>query len=189
MRLLALLIKEWRLLLRDLHALAVLFLMPLAFVLLMAFALSDLNATTPATPAISLQADASDNHSVFFAAALAAQIPLAEAAPERVKLKVPADFAARLGEDGAELVQLIFPAKTPAIIRQQVRAAVNISLAHTRLHSCLLSNELLRRSRAWQSSWRWYNNKRTAILPSRTRAVRASCLPGLTLASTACRPG
>jgi ABC-2 type transport system permease protein len=143
MRLLALLIKEWRLLLRDLHALAVLFLMPLVFVLLMAFALSDLNATTPATPAISLQAEASDNHSVFFAAALAAQIPLAESAPERVQLKVPADFAARLAEDGAELVQLIFPAKTPAIVRQQVRAAVNISLAQTQLHSFLLGNELL----------------------------------------------
>lgn len=143
MRLMVLLQKEWRLLTRDLHALAVLFLMPLTFVILMAFALSDLNNNNTPPPTISVQAQHADDSTDFFTAALAEQVSLTTADNDRPLVVLAADFSQLLSEENAQLAQLVFPAKTPAIVRQQIRAAVTLSLAQTRLHHFLLANELM----------------------------------------------
>lgn len=91
MRLWALLTKEWRLLYRDIHALVVLFIMPLIFVLLMAFALSDLNTGTTAPANLHLLQQADDTNSRFFAAALADIVGTDKA--KQALLEVPFYFA------------------------------------------------------------------------------------------------
>ncbi|WP_445768682.1 ABC transporter permease [Rheinheimera sp.] len=147
MRLWALVAKEWRLLRRDLHALAVLFLMPLTFVLLMAFALSDLNAGVPARASVSLTQQADDHDSRFFAAALKQQLTvLADDQDSAVNVVTSADFTDLLQQDSATptpQLQLLFAASTPPVLRQQVRSAVTLALAQTRLQAFLRANEML----------------------------------------------
>ncbi|QBL10710.1 ABC transporter permease [Rheinheimera sp. D18] len=150
MRLWALLSKEWRLLCRDIHALAVLFLMPLTFVLLMAFALSDLNSGTPATASVSLLQHADDADSRFFAAALAEQITVLTTVTDTTnnltQVVTDKNFSELLNQEATSTLpqlQLIFPASTVPVLRQQVRSAVILSLAQTRLHAFLSANEML----------------------------------------------
>lgn len=147
MRLSALLTKEWRLLRRDLHALAVLFLMPLTFVLLMAFALSDLNAGVPARASVVLQQYADDHDSRFFAAALAQQLTvLPETDTANISVITSADFSELLQQDSdtpTPQLQLLFAANTPPVLRQQVRSAITLALAQSRLQAFLRANEML----------------------------------------------
>lgn len=147
MRFTALLRKEWRLLSRDLHALAVLFFMPLTFVLLMAFALSDLNAGTVGQADVVLEQHADDRDSRFFAAALSAELgSLSSPSDDAVLVTMPQDFSALLAQDGADIqpqLQLLFPATMPPVQRQQVRSAVTLALAQTRLQAFLVANDML----------------------------------------------
>lgn len=147
MRIWALLSKEWRLLYRDIHALAVLFLMPLIFVLLMAFALSDLNAGTTAPANLHLIQHAKDTNSRFFAAALAEQVKLLPSSDENtITVITGANFSQLLEQEttaSLPQLQLIFPASTAPVMRQQIRAAVTLSLAQTRLQAFLIANEML----------------------------------------------
>ncbi len=147
MRLWALFGKEWRLLRRDMHALAVLFLMPLTFILLMAFALSDLNAGVPAPASVQLVQQADDYDSRFFAAALAEQLILRpDAGDNAINIITSADFSTLLNQDTADplpQLQLLFPASTPPVLRQQVRSAVTLGLAQTRLQAFLRANDML----------------------------------------------
>ncbi|CAM3691561.1 ABC transporter permease [Rheinheimera salexigens] len=147
MRLWALLSKEWRILYRDLHALAVLFLMPLTFVLLMSFALSDLNSGEPASASLQLIQHSDDTNSRFFAAALAEQVMLVpQSGEETITVITSTEFSALLEQEttaSLPQLQLIFPASTAPVLRQQIRAAVTLSLAQTRLQAFLTANEML----------------------------------------------
>lgn len=138
----ALILKEVRVLLRNLHALAVLFLMPTLFLVLMAAAMANINLERQPTLDVELQA-ADDADSRFFAAALQAQLgggqlSLAAGAPgERPRVALPEDFSDSLLKNGATPLRLILPARTDATTRQQLRGALQVALAQTRLMAYL----------------------------------------------------
>ncbi|MES2817755.1 MAG: ABC transporter permease [Pseudomonadota bacterium] len=155
----ALMLKEWRILLRDKHALAVLFVMPALFLLLMAMAMANINQDRPAPLDIQLDMPADDSDSRFFQRALAAQLttrsfsvrmPDAQgvmtvtgdsvpaAAPPRVEL--PTGFSEQLLDDAPAAVRLVFPPRTDGVSRQRLRGAVEVALAQTRLMAFLLDS-------------------------------------------------
>src|SRR5690606_37949708 len=72
----ALVLKEWRILLRDRHALAVLFLMPTLFLLLMAMAMSNINLDRPPQVDLQLHIGADSDATAFFQQAISRQLPL-----------------------------------------------------------------------------------------------------------------
>lgn len=144
MRLGALVRKEFLLLTRDYHALAVLFLMPALFVLLMAFALAEVNQDRLPALSLELEIPQASEQSAFFTAALRQQLPdghmpdVSDQPLPRVRLS--ADFAGQLLDTEQASLGLVFPAATDALTRQRLRAAVQVALAQTRLMTFLLDS-------------------------------------------------
>ena len=144
MRLGALVRKEFLLLTRDYHALAVLFLMPALFVLLMAFALAEVNQDRLPALSLELEVPQASEQSAFFTAALRQQLPdghmpdVSDQPLPRVRLS--ADFAGQLLDAEQASLGLVFPAATDALTRQRLRAAVQVALAQTRLMTFLLDS-------------------------------------------------
>jgi ABC-2 type transport system permease protein len=136
MRLWALVRKEVLLLLRDPHALAVLFIMPTLFLLLMAGAMSSYMQDKP--PALRLIIEApQDDASQFFRDALQAQLAdstLLTNSDERLaRVRLPADFADTLLDSPHQGPSLSYPAQFDKLSRQRLHSAVSIALAQTRL--------------------------------------------------------
>lgn len=142
MRLGALVRKEWLLLVRDHHALAVLFLMPALFVLLMAFALAEVNQDRLPALELVLETPLASEESVFFAAALGGQLPesrVLESSNQALpRIRLSNDFAEQLLDTEQVSLSLIFPAATDALTRQRLRTAAQVALAQTRLMAFLL---------------------------------------------------
>lgn len=137
MRLLSLMRKEVLLLGRDRHALAVLFLMPALFVLLMAAALSEVNRERLPPLQLSLEVPSPGAEAEFFAAALRAQLGDGElragGPPQWPQVRLSGDFAGELLDSQRSSLTLVFPASSDALTRQRLRSASQIALAQTRL--------------------------------------------------------
>ncbi|MDH0893614.1 MULTISPECIES: ABC transporter permease [unclassified Pseudomonas] len=137
MRLLALVRKEFLLLLHDPHALAVLFIMPTLFLVLMAGAMSNYLQDKPPALRLTLETPQASAYSEFFHAALAAQLPGSELLDHgdarSTRIDLPADFADTLLQDEQPGLALSFPPQLDKLSRQHLRGAVRIALAQTRL--------------------------------------------------------
>ena len=136
MRLWALVRKEVLLLLRDPHALAVLFIMPTLFLLLMAGAMSSYMQDKPPALRVIIEAP-QDDASQFFRDALQAQLAdstLLTNSDERLaRVRLPADFADTLLDSPHHGPSLSYPAQFDKLSRQRLHSAVSIALAQTRL--------------------------------------------------------
>lgn len=137
MRLRALVRKELLLLLRDPHALAVLFIMPTLFLVIMAGAMSSYLQDRPPPLQLVLEALQPSASSRFFKDALQAQLPdsqlLASGPPQMPRITLPADFDERLLDTPHQGPALSFPAQFDRLSRQRLHGAVTIALAQTRL--------------------------------------------------------
>lgn len=137
MRLRALVRKEFLLMLRDPHALAVLFIMPTLFLVLMAGAMSNYLQDKPPALRLVLEAAPNGGYEQVFRAALQAQLPGSELLPQgdarSAKISLPADFSATLLDDERQGLALSFPPQLDKLSRQHLRGAVRIALAQTRL--------------------------------------------------------
>src|SRR5690554_3309133 len=112
-----LLIKEWKLISRDLHALAVLFIMPAAFLLLMSAALSEVNQNTFPKVDIQLSTSSENNSDTqFFEAALQAILEegrlLKTTKEDLPSLTLPAGFSEHLLDETQPALSLVYPATT-----------------------------------------------------------------------------
>ncbi len=147
MRLWALIAKEIRLLRRDWHAIAVLFLMPATFLILMAFAMSGLNREQLPPLAINLQVADSSADSAFFISALQAQLSdskLQHASDnQQPSIRIDKNFSMHLLDTPHIGPSLSFPAATDHLSRQRIHSAVTIALAQTRLRAFLMDSQLL----------------------------------------------
>ena len=136
MRLRALVRKEVLLLLRDPHALAVLFIMPTLFLLLMAGAMSSYMQDKPPALRVIIEAP-QDDASQFFRDALQAQLAdstLLTNSDERLaRVRLPADFTDTLLDSPHQGPSLSYPAQFDKLSRQRLHSAVSIALAQTRL--------------------------------------------------------
>ncbi|WJN59113.1 ABC transporter permease [Pseudomonas sp. SO81] len=137
MRLRALARKEFLLMLRDPHALAVLFIMPTLFLVLMAGAMSNYLQDKPPALRVVLQAEPNGSYEQVFRAALEAQLPgselLAQGDARSARISLPADFSESLLDDQRQGLALSFPPQLDKLSRQHLRGAVRIALAQTRL--------------------------------------------------------
>ena len=137
MRLRALVRKEFLLMLRDPHALAVLFIMPTLFLVLMAGAMANYLQDKPPTLHLVLQASPNGAYEQVFRAALAAQLPgselLAQGDARSARISLPADFSETLLDDEQQGLALSFPPQLDKLSRQHLRGAMRIALAQTRL--------------------------------------------------------
>lgn len=137
MRLRALVRKEFLLMLRDPHALAVLFIMPTLFLVLMAGAMSNYLQDKPPALRLVLQAEPNGSYEQVFRAALQAQLPgselLAQSDARSARISLPADFSESLLDDERQGLALSFPPQLDKLSRQHLRGAVRIALAQTRL--------------------------------------------------------
>ncbi len=137
MRLRALVRKEFLLMLRDPHALAVLFIMPTLFLVLMAGAMSNYLQNKPPTLHLVLQSSPNGAYEQVFRAALAAQLPgselLAQGDARSARISLPADFSETLLDDEQQGLALSFPPQLDKLSRQHLRGAMRIALAQTRL--------------------------------------------------------
>lgn len=137
MRLRALVRKEFLLMLRDPHALAVLFIMPTLFLVLMAGAMSNYLQDKPPPLHLVLQASPNGAYEQVFRAALAAQLPgselLAQGDARSARISLPADFSETLLDDEQQGLALSFPPQLDKLSRQHLRGAMRIALAQTRL--------------------------------------------------------
>lgn len=142
MRLRALIRKEWLLLIRDPQALTVLFVMPALFVLLMAFALAEVNQERLPALNLELEIPTASEQSAFFSAALQQQLPdstITTASDQAVpRIHLAPDFSEQLLDTEYTSLGLIFPATTDALTRQRLRNAAQVALAQTRLMTFLL---------------------------------------------------
>ncbi|PIA73572.1 ABC transporter permease [Ectopseudomonas toyotomiensis] len=145
--LLALVRKECLLLLRDPHALAVLFIMPILFLVLMAAALSNYLSDQPSPLDLVLEAPQHSEASAFFQQALQEQLPGSrvlvssdEALPHII---LADDFSETLLDTPHTGPALTYPARVDNQTRQRLRAAVNIALAQTRLLAYLEDSDAL----------------------------------------------
>lgn len=147
MRLQALVRKEIRLLLRDPHALAVLFIMPALFLLLMAGAMSSYLQDRPPALRLVLDIPSASDSSQFFQAALQAQLPgselLAKSSEPLAHVRLSAAFAATLLDSPHQGPSLSFPAQFDKLARQRLHSAVSIALAQTRLQAFLADSGML----------------------------------------------
>jgi ABC-2 type transport system permease protein len=129
--------KEFLLMLRDPHALAVLFIMPTLFLVLMAGAMSNYLQDKPPTLHLVLQASPNGAYEQVFRAALAAQLPgselLAQGDARSARISLPADFSETLLDDEQQGLALSFPPQLDKLSRQHLRGAMRIALAQTRL--------------------------------------------------------
>ncbi|OHC19909.1 MAG: ABC transporter [Pseudomonadales bacterium RIFCSPHIGHO2_02_FULL_60_43] len=136
MRLRALVRKEVLLLLRDPHALAVLFIMPTLFLLLMAGAMSSYMQDKPPALRVIIEAP-QDDASQFFSDALQAQLAdstLLTNSDERLaRVRLPADFTDTLLDSPHQGPSLSYPAQFDKLSRQRLHSAVSIALAQSRL--------------------------------------------------------
>ncbi|MHA6492171.1 ABC transporter permease [Pseudomonas borbori] len=137
MRLQALMRKECLLLVRDYHALAVLFLMPALFLLLMAGAMSSYLQDQPPPLQLVLEVPQPSDSSAVFRDALQAQLIgstlLDDSDRALPRIGLADDFAATLLDNPHRGPRLSFPAQTDNLTRQRLRSAVTIALAQTRL--------------------------------------------------------
>ncbi|MDG9925894.1 MULTISPECIES: ABC transporter permease [unclassified Pseudomonas] len=137
MRLRALVRKEFLLILRDPHALAVLFIMPTLFLVLMAGAMSNYLQDKPPALRLVLEAPQASAYEEVFRAALQAQLPGSELLPQgdarSARISLPADFSETLLDDERQGLALSFPPQLDKLSRQHLRGAVRIALAQTRL--------------------------------------------------------
>jgi ABC-2 type transport system permease protein len=144
MRLRALVRKEFLLMLRDPHALAVLFIMPTLFLVLMAGAMSNYLQDKPPALRLVLQAEPNGSYEQAFRAALQAQLPgselLAQGDARSARISLPADFSESLLDDERQGLALSFPPQLDKLSRQHLRGAVRIALAQTRLLAFLEDN-------------------------------------------------
>lgn len=142
MRLRALIRKEWLLLTRDPQALAVLFVMPALFVLLMAFALAEVNQDRLPALTLTLDIPEASEQSDFFQVALQQQLPdshiVASDDPTQPRINLHPGFAEHLLDTEHTSLGLVFPATTDAMTRQRLRSAAEVALAQTRLMTFLL---------------------------------------------------
>lgn len=136
MRLWALVRKEVLLLLRDPHALAVLFIMPTLFLLLMAGAMSSYMQDKPPALRVIIEAP-QDDASQFFRDALQAQLAdstlLTNSDEPLAQVRLPADFTDTLLDSPHQGPSLSYPAQFDKLSRQRLHSAVSIALAQTRL--------------------------------------------------------
>src|SRR5690606_37204109 len=136
-RLRALVRKEFLLLLRDPHALAVLFIMPTLFLILMAGAMSNYLQDKPPALRVTLTSPKSSPYSEFFGAALAAQLPGSDLRgttdTRSARISLPEDFAESLLEQNPHALVLSFPPQLDKLSREHLRGAVRVALAQTRL--------------------------------------------------------
>jgi ABC-2 type transport system permease protein len=136
MRLWALVRKEVLLLLRDPHALAVLFIMPTLFLLLMAGAMSSYMQDKPPALRVIIEAP-QDGASQFFRDALQAQLAdstlLTNSDKRLARVRLPADFTDTLLDSPHQGPSLSYPAQFDKLSRQRLHSAVSIALAQTRL--------------------------------------------------------
>jgi len=146
-RLLALTRKEGLLLLRDPHALAVLFIMPVLFLVLMAAALSNYLRDEPAPLRLVLEIPRASEASDFLRDALQAQLTgstlLEESADALPRITLAEDFSSSLLDSPHQGPTLSFPAQSDSQTRQRLRAALTIALAQTRLLAYLEDSEAL----------------------------------------------
>lgn len=137
MRLRALVRKELLLLLRDPHALAVLFIMPTLFLVIMAGAMSSYLQDRLPPLQLVLQTPQSSESSRFFHDALQAQLPdsqlLDDGPAQMARISLPVDFDERLLDTPHQGPALSFPAQFDRLSRQRLHGAVTIALAQTRL--------------------------------------------------------
>ncbi|MGY4531432.1 ABC-2 type transport system permease protein [Pseudomonas sp. TE3786] len=137
MRLTALMRKEALLLVRDPHALAVLFIMPALFLLLMAGAMSSYMQDRLPPLQLSLEVPQQSEASEFFRTALQAQLPDSpigsEARVGLASVRLAADFFDTLLTTPHQGPSLSFPAQFDRLSRQRLHSAVSIALAQTRL--------------------------------------------------------
>lgn len=148
----ALMLKEWRILARDRHALAVLFVMPSLFLLLMALAMANINLNRQPEIDLRLEVPVASDSAEFFQRALTERTRprsfnleqgdagSAGAARQAMRVRLPERFAESLLEPQPDAVQLVFPARTDAAARQYLRSAVEVALAQTRLMAYLLDS-------------------------------------------------
>ena len=137
MRLRALVRKEILLLVRDPHALAVLFLMPTLFLVIMAGAMSSYLQDRLPPLQLVLEAAQQSESSRFFHDALQAQLPesqLLESGPAQMaRISLPEGFDQHLLDTPHQGPTLSFPAQFDRLSRQRLHGAVTIALAQTRL--------------------------------------------------------
>lgn len=147
MRLWALIRKEVLLLCRDWHALAVLFLMPATFLVLMAFAMSGLNQEQLPPLQINLQVAHSSADSDFFVRTLQVQLSDSHlqysSDNQQPTIRLDTHFSEHLLDTPHIGPSLSFPAATDHLSRQRIHSAVTIALAQTRLRAFLLDSQLL----------------------------------------------
>lgn len=146
-RLLALTRKEGLLLLRDPHALAVLFVMPILFLVLMAAALSNSLRDQPAPLRVVLEVPRASDASAFLRDALQAQLAggtlLQDSDEALPRIALAEDFSATLLDSPHPGPTLSFPAQSDSQSRQRLRAALTIALAQTRLLAYLQDSDAL----------------------------------------------
>ncbi|WP_454256386.1 ABC transporter permease [Pseudomonas sp. Marseille-Q8238] len=147
MRLRALVRKELILLLRDPHALAVLFLMPTLFLILMAFAMSSYLQNRLPPLHIVLEVSQESAASQLFHDALQAQLPDSEIATRSdeslARVKLAPNFADTLLDVPHQGPDLVFPAQFDNISRERLRSAVRIALAQSRLLAYLEDSDVI----------------------------------------------
>lgn len=146
MRMLALMLTEWRMAWRDAHAIGVLFVMPALFLLIMAYAMSGILRTDLPAPTLQLDVPHSSADSRFFLAALAAQLPGSplQAGPQAdARIRLSTDFSERLLDSPHQGPELAFAVTSDSLQRTRIRTAVTLALAQTRMAAFLIDSELL----------------------------------------------
>lgn len=154
---LALIRKECLLLLRDPHALAVLFIMPILFLVLMAAALSNYLRDQPPPLSLVLEIEQGSDASAFFQHALQEQLPgshlLASSEEPLPRISLARNFSETLLETPHIGPTLSFPPRIDDQTRQRLRAALNIALAQTRLLAYLEDSDALDADMSTEQRW------------------------------------
>ncbi|AVO52570.1 ABC transporter permease [Ectopseudomonas mendocina] len=149
--------KECLLLLRDPHALAVLFIMPILFLVLMAAALSNYLRDQPPPLSLVLEIEQGSEASAFFQHALQEQLPgsnlLASSEEPLPRISLARNFSETLLETPHIGPTLSFPPRTDGQTRQRLRAALNIALAQTRLLAYLEDSDALDADMSTEQRW------------------------------------
>ncbi|MEO4048528.1 ABC transporter permease [Pseudomonas sp. CAU 1711] len=155
--LLALVRKECLLLLRDPHALAVLFIMPILFLVLMAAALSNYLRDQPPPLTLVLEVPQASAASRFFQDALLAQLPGSTLLPRSddalPRIRLARDFSDTLLDIPHRGPMLSFPARADGQTRQRLRGALAIALAQTRLLAYLEDSGALPEQMSAEERW------------------------------------
>lgn len=169
--LLALVRKECLLLLRDPHALAVLFIMPILFLVLMAAALSNYLRDQPPPLSLVLEIEQGSEASAFFQHALQEQLPgshlLASSEEPLPRISLARNFSETLLETPHIGPTLSFPPRTDGQTRQRLRAALNIALAQTRLLAYLEDSDALDAGMSTEQRWQLISQRTQSEISER----------------------